>query len=162
LLGNVSGPRCPQAARVITNAAITELAEKRKNAIDWFTIKITILVKTAWDYSMTESEFLMSVDRTLTVIETRLELAADVSELDVECTRSGSVLEIEFIESASKIIVNGQAPMQELWVAARSGGYHYKHEAGHWLNTRDGTELFSALSGMVSAQSGVELSLEEE
>jgi CyaY protein len=108
---------------------------------------------------MTESEFLAMAEATLDGIEAALERASAVSELDVECSRSGNVLEIEFIDSGSKIIVNSQAPMQEIWVAAKSGGFHYKCEDGHWMNTRDKSELYSALSKMVSEQGGVELDL---
>lgn len=103
---------------------------------------------------MTESEFLALAERTLSAIEAALERATDEDEVDVECSRSGNVLEIEFIDNGSKIIVNSQAPMQEIWVAARSGGFHYRHEGGRWLNTRDGSELFAALSRMVSEQGG--------
>lgn len=110
---------------------------------------------------MTESEFLALADRTLNVIEAALEKAGDTSELDVECSRSGNVLEIEFIDNGSKIIVNSQAPMQEIWVAAKSGGFHYKRDAAHWVNTRDGSELFAALSQMASAQAGVRLELKD-
>ena len=73
---------------------------------------------------MTESELLALADFTLNAIESALEEATDASDLDVECSRSGNVLEIECISSATKIIVNSQAPMQELWLAAKSGGYH--------------------------------------
>lgn len=109
---------------------------------------------------MTESEFLALADRTLNVIEAALEKAGDTSDLDVECSRSGNVLEIEFIDNGSKIIINSQAPMQEIWVAAKSGGFHFKRDAGYWVNTRDGSELFAALSQMVSGQSGVALVLQ--
>ncbi len=107
---------------------------------------------------MTESEFLVLADRTLSVIAAALEQAADTGELDVECDRSGNVLDIEF-DTSSKIIVNSQAPMQEIWVAAKSGGFHYKREAGQWINTRDGSELFASLSKMVSEQAGTALVL---
>ncbi len=110
---------------------------------------------------MTETEFLTLADRTLTVIEAALERAGDASGLDVECSRSGNVLEIEFIDNGSKIIVNSQAPMQEIWVAAKFGGFHFKRDAGRWVNTRDGFELFAALSQMVSAQGGVALEIKE-
>ena len=110
---------------------------------------------------MTESEFLALADRTLNAIEAALERGSDTSDLDVECSRSGNVLEIEFIDNGSKIIVNSQAPMQEIWVAAKSGGFHFKREAGHWVNTRDGSELFAALSQMVSGQSGVAMVLQD-
>ena len=103
---------------------------------------------------MTESEFLALAEQALGAIEASLEQVSDSGDLDVECSRSGNVLEIEFIDNGSKIIVNSQAPMQEMWVAAKSGGFHYKRENGRWVNTRDGSELFAALSGMVSEQGG--------
>ncbi|MEO8408746.1 MAG: iron donor protein CyaY [Oxalobacteraceae bacterium] len=109
---------------------------------------------------MTESEFLALADATLSAIETALESAALECELDVECSRSGNVLEIEFIDNGSKIIINSQAPMQQMWVAAKSGGFHYKHEKNaRWINTRDGSELNAALSRMVGEQGGVEVTL---
>ncbi|HZW21880.1 iron donor protein CyaY [Noviherbaspirillum sp.] len=108
---------------------------------------------------MTETEFLALADQTLGAIEAALERAANDSDLDVECSRSGNVLEIEFVDNGSKIIVNSQAPMQEIWVAARSGGFHYKRINDQWLNTRDQSELFAALSRMVAEQGGVAVSL---
>ncbi|KIF80305.1 iron donor protein CyaY [Noviherbaspirillum autotrophicum] len=104
---------------------------------------------------MTESEFLALAEQTLSTIETALERASEDSDLDVECSRSGNVLEIEFVDNGSKIIVNSQAPMQEMWVAAKSGGFHYRREADRWINTRDGSELYAALSTMASEQGGM-------
>jgi len=109
---------------------------------------------------MTESEFLALADRTLGTIEAALERAAIACDVDIECTRSGNVLEIEFIDSESKIIVNSQAPMQEMWVAAKSGGFHYKYDDGRWINTRDQSELFDSLSEFASRQGGVALTLD--
>jgi CyaY protein len=109
---------------------------------------------------MTESEFLALAEATLDRVEAGLERAAADSDLDVECSRTGNVLQIEFVDNGSKIIVNSQAPMQEMWVAARSGGFHYRREGGRWVNTRDQSELFAALSRMVSEQGGVELRLD--
>ena len=111
---------------------------------------------------MTETEFLNLVDVTMRAIENQLEQATDNGDTDVECSRSGNVLEIEFIENGSKIIINSQAPMQELWVAARSGGFHYARRDGAWVNTRDGSELFVALSQIVSAQGNMEVFLRAE
>jgi CyaY protein len=108
---------------------------------------------------MTESEFLEMAEATMDRIEAALERASGESDLDVECSRSGNVLEIEFIDNGSKIIINSQAPMQEIWVAAKSGGFHYKRDSERWINTRDQSELFAALSRMVSEQAGVELVL---
>jgi CyaY protein len=108
---------------------------------------------------MTESEFLNLAEQALNGIENSLETAAQTSDLDVECSRSGNVLQIECIESGSKIIINSQAPMQEIWVAARSGGFHYKYDGSIWRNTRDGSELFAVLSAIVSEQAGVQVTL---
>ena len=95
---------------------------------------------------MSETEFLDLAETTLNTIESAMDRLNDEDLLDVECKRSGNVLEIEFIDNGSKIIVNSQAPMQELWVAAKSGGFHYKRVGADWINTRDGSELFAALS----------------
>lgn len=103
---------------------------------------------------MTESEYLVLAEAVLNVIEIRLENIADTSDVDIECTRSGNVLEIEFIDTDSKIIVNTQAPMQEIWMAARSGGFHYRFNGQQWLDTRDGSELYAALSKVASLQAG--------
>ena len=108
---------------------------------------------------MTETEFLDLAETTLTEIERKLENAADGANLDIECSRAGNVLEIELIDANSKIIVNSQAPMQEIWVAARSGGFHYKRGDDRWLDTRSGEELFAALERLVAEQSGCAIRL---
>ncbi len=108
---------------------------------------------------MSETEFLDLAESTLNTIEAAMDRLNDEDVIDVECKRSGNVLEIEFIDNGTKIIVNSQAPMQELWVAAKAGGYHYKRVDGQWINTRDGSELFAALSSLASAQGGATISL---
>jgi len=110
---------------------------------------------------MSESEFLELAEATLSAIETGLDRAAEQGDLDVECSRSGNVLDIEFVENGTHIIVNSQAPMQEMWLAAKAGGFHYKREGGQWRNTRDGSELFTALSQMATAQAGCTVNLSE-
>ncbi len=108
---------------------------------------------------MSEKEFLDLAETTLNTIEEAMDRLNDEDVIDVECKRSGNVLEIEFIDNGSKIIVNSQAPMQELWVAAKSGGFHYKRVDGAWINTHDGSELFAALSELASAQGGARVTL---
>ena len=108
---------------------------------------------------MTESEYLVLAEAVLNDIEIRLEHIADSSDVDIECSRSGNVLEIEFIDTDSKISVNTQAPMQEIWMAARSGGFHYRFNGQQWLDTRDGSELYAALSKVASLQAGSTITL---
>ena len=82
---------------------------------------------------MNESEFNGLADKMLDRIERALEHCG----ADLDCSRVGDgVLEIEF-EDASKIIVNRHLAAQELWVAARSGGYHFRWDGESWRNTRD-------------------------
>jgi CyaY protein len=103
---------------------------------------------------MTETEFMTIAGRVLDQVEAAFERAGETADVDVECSRSGNVLEIEFVDQGSKIIVNTQAPMQEIWVAARAGGFHYRLNEGRWLDTREGTELYAALSSLASGQTG--------
>lgn len=99
---------------------------------------------------MTETEFATSASAVLTQIEEQL----DGFDIDTDFERKGDgILEIEF-DNGSKIIVNLQAPMQEIWVAAKSGGYHFKFDGNAWRDTRAGTELFAALSEYASQQAG--------
>ncbi len=108
---------------------------------------------------MTETEFLDLAEAVLDHIEAAIEEAGEAADVDVECSRSGNVLEIEFVDTGSKIIVNTQAPMKEIWVAARAGGFHYRLVDGQWRDTRDGSELYEALSRLASAQGGAALAL---
>jgi CyaY protein len=112
---------------------------------------------------MSESEFLAAAEATLDAIEIGMERAGDAADVDLECSRSGNVLEIEFIDQGSKIIVNTQAAMKEIWVAARAGGFHYRMADDQlWKDTRDGSELFAALSRLASAQAGAILHLRQD
>lgn len=104
---------------------------------------------------MTEQEFLKHLDRILA----RIEDAIDGCDVDVESSRSGNVLELEF-DDGSKIVINGQTPMREIWVASRSGGHHFRHDDGRWVDTRSGDELFTSLSRWVSAQGGSPVQLD--
>jgi CyaY protein len=108
---------------------------------------------------MSETEFLDLAESTLDAIESALDRLNDEDVVDVECKRSGNVLEIEFIDNGSKIIVNSQAPLQEMWVAARAGGYHYKRVGDEWRNTRDDTEFYASLSKLASEQGGTSVTI---
>ena len=113
------------------------------------------LLKNLPEFSMSESEFLALAEAVLDAIEIGMERAGEAANVDLECSRSGNVLEIEFIDQGSKIIVNTQAAMKEIWVAARAGGFHYRMADDQlWKDTRDGSELFAALSRLASAQAG--------
>ncbi|MFH6974804.1 iron donor protein CyaY [Neisseria sp. 23W00296] len=98
---------------------------------------------------MTESEFLQHSDALFAYIEDEI----DGSGLDFDCQRAGNVLTIE-ADDGTQVIVNRHTPNQELWIAAKSGGYHFAEQNGRWLATRDGQEFFAVLSEVLSAACG--------
>lgn len=73
--------------------------------------------------------------------------------VDIDAHRTGGLLEMTF-PGGSKVVVNTQPPLHELWLAARSGGFHYKFVDGVWRDTRDGRDFFEALSACASEQAG--------
>ena len=99
---------------------------------------------------MNDSEFNTLADAALSRIETGLD-ACD-ADLDFAMVSAG-VLEIEFADR-SKIIVNRHGAAKEMWVAARSGGFHFRWDGDVWRDTRDGGELLAEFSSLVSAQCG--------
>ncbi len=106
---------------------------------------------------MTESEFNQRVDDILV----RVEDAVDASEADIDYETAGGILTLSF-EDGSKLIVNRQTPVRQIWVATRAGGFHYNYDAARdaWVRDSDGEELFATLSAQCTAQAGeaVELS----
>ena len=104
---------------------------------------------------MSDSEYLTRAEAVLAAVERSL----DDTDADVEFERSGNVLTLEF-ENGTKIIVNLQPPMQEIWIAAKSGGYHFRFVDGEWRDTRNGTEFYSALSEYATQQAGEPVRIE--
>jgi CyaY protein len=107
---------------------------------------------------MTETQFLHIVEETLAAIEAACETASEESGVEIDCSRAGHVLNLEF-EDGGKVVINAQAPMQQLWLAARSGALHFAYSDGRWLDTRGGTEFFDALSRAVTEQAGTDIRL---
>jgi len=110
---------------------------------------------------MTETEFLTLSAAVLTRIEEAIENAAAAADADIDIERkAGGILELEF-DNGSKVVVNSQVPMRQIWVAAKSGGFHFEAAAagGGWRDTRSGEDLFATLSKVVSDQSGIALRL---
>jgi len=97
---------------------------------------------------MNESDFEAQAGRALQTLEQALE----TEEIDFELKGDG-VLELEFDDGA-KIIVNRHTAAREIWVAARSGGFHFRWDGAAWRDTRNATELFAALAELISAQLG--------
>jgi CyaY protein len=95
-------------------------------------------------------------NRLLARVEQVCDRWLETDHIDIDTHRSGGLLEMT-LPDQSKIIVNTQPPLQEIWLAARAGGYHFKWVDGQWEDTRDGQEFYAKLSRLGSAQSGVNL-----
>jgi len=99
---------------------------------------------------MEETSFTAAAEQALERIERALEESGVDADTEL---KEGGVLEIEFADG-SRMIVNRHGAAREIWVAAKSGGFHFRWDGSAWRDTRDGAELFASLSRLVSAQSG--------
>ena len=104
---------------------------------------------------MTDSEFETLAGNALAALERAFEVA--LPEADIQ-TKGTGVLEIEF-EDGSKMVINRHAAAREIWVAAASGGFHFRHDGAAWRDTRDGSELFAAVSRLATRQGGMPVTL---
>ena len=96
-----------------------------------------------------ESDFHERVDDVLAAIENALESV----DADVDSEINAGILTLEFA-NRSKVIVNRQTPNREIWVAAKSGGFHFHFDGAVWRDTRTNESLEALLSRVVSEQSG--------
>ncbi|MEY4906852.1 MAG: iron donor protein CyaY [Pseudomonadota bacterium] len=107
---------------------------------------------------LTDAEYTRRAHAALAAIEATIDRWLDDDVIDIDTHRTGGLLELSFPDG-SKIILNTQPPLQELWMAARAGGFHYRWVNGAWRDGRSGDELFAALSVQASAQGGLALVL---
>jgi CyaY protein len=103
--------------------------------------------------TLTDAEYHRLAGATLSRIESTLDAWLQDDVIDIDAQRTGGLLEMSF-PSGSKIVVNTQPPLHEIWLAARAGGYHFKHVDGQWRDTKDGVEFFARLSIEASTQAG--------
>jgi CyaY protein len=104
---------------------------------------------------MTDLEYSDRAEALLRAVELHCDRINDETEADIDNQRVGGMITLIF-SNRSQIIINLQKPLQEVWIAARAGGFHYKFNQV-WCNTRDGSEFFAELSRYASEQSGIAL-----
>jgi len=106
---------------------------------------------------MNESEFQEIAEQTIEDIQDVI----DNSGADIDYDEIGGVLTLEF-EDGSKIIFSKQGAMNQLWMAAKSGGFHFNfNEDGElWVcDSGDNEELYAMLSRLASEQAGEAINL---
>ena len=102
---------------------------------------------------LSQSQYLDLAEQAMRAVEN----AADAADLDSR--RDGSVLNLE-LDNGEQVIINLQAPVQELWLASKSGAYHFRCNRGRWIDTREGLAFGELLRRAVSEQGGPQLELD--
>ncbi len=102
---------------------------------------------------LSDNEYQRLTRELLSRIEATCDRWLQQDVIDIDTQRTGGLLELS-LPNGSKLIVNTQPPLQEVWLAARGGGFHFRHVDGRWLDTRDGGEFLAVLSRHASLQAG--------
>ena len=105
---------------------------------------------------MTDLEFLDRAEQLLKAVELTCDHLNDESDADIDNQRVGGMITLTF-PNRSQIVINLQKPLHEVWLATRSGGYHYRFDGQQWSDTKGNGEFFERLSQDASTQSGVSL-----
>ncbi len=103
--------------------------------------------------SLTDPDYHREATAVLAAVEAHVDRWLQDDVIDIDSQRTGGLLELEFPDK-SKIVLNLQPPLHELWLASRAGGYHFKWQGGRWRDTRDASDFFAVLSREASAQAG--------
>jgi CyaY protein len=104
-------------------------------------------------HTLTDSEYHALSAALLAGIEAQVDRWLQDDVVDIDAARTGGLLELS-LPGGSKIVINTQPPLHEIWLAARAGGYHFRHVDGQWRDTKDAREFYDRLSECASAQAG--------
>lgn len=102
---------------------------------------------------MTDTEFMDRAEALLGSIESCCDRINEETDADIDSQRVGGMVTLVF-RNGSQIIVNLQKPLHEVWMAAKSGGYHYKFDGARWADTKGQGEFFANLTRYASEQAG--------
>lgn len=108
------------------------------------------------------TNYLNAAERVLYSIEVCCDEINELTDADIDNIRNGDALTLNF-PNGTQIIVNLQKPIEEIWVAAQAGGYHFTlNEQKAWQERREGLELYGALTRFASEQAGMVLTFKEQ
>jgi CyaY protein len=102
---------------------------------------------------MTDLEYQDRAEALLRAIELACDRINEDSDADIDNQRVGGMITLSF-RNRSQIVINLQKPLHEVWLAARAGGFHYKHDGRAWMDTKGNGEFFENLSRCASEQAG--------
>ena len=107
---------------------------------------------------LSDADFHAKASAVLARVEAVTDALLEADVVDIDARRTGGMLELS-LPNGSKLVLNTQPPLHEIWLAARAGGYHFKWaDDGCWRDTRSGVEFFALLSARASEQAGQALS----
>jgi CyaY protein len=102
---------------------------------------------------MTDLEYLDHAEAVLRSVEACCDRLNDATDADIDAQRVGGMVTLVF-ENRSQIVVNLQKPLHEIWLAARSGGFHYRFDGVRWMDTKGNGEFFEHLTRCATEQAG--------
>src|ERR1700738_5287879 len=105
-----------------------------------------------------DTAFIASADATLAAIGAAPDVALDESDADVDWSLTDGILEID-CGANGKLIVNRHVANREIWVAARSGGFHFRAHDGRWRDTRSAQDLAATLTRLLHEQAALDIDL---
>ncbi|OSZ62850.1 iron donor protein CyaY [Hydrogenophaga sp. IBVHS2] len=106
---------------------------------------------------MTDTEYQDRAEALLKAVELACDRLNDDTDADIDNQRVGGMITLTF-RNRSQIIINLQKPLQEVWLAAKAGGFHYRHDGTAWMDTKGHGEFFANLTRHASEQAGQPLS----
>lgn len=153
--GSLSGPFWPHALSSISVARV-----KTGMARPWRLSAPTLpaLFDSTMRRSMTDSDYHARADDLLRRLEVQMDdwLQADV--IDIDAQRTGGLLELCF-PNGSKIVINKQPPLHEIWLASRAGGFHFGWDGATWRDSKSGEAFEAVFGAQASGQAGRVLAL---
>ena len=145
------GPFCPQPE--ISMEAHNSVATHTLRA--WALTRIICFIPMV-QIVMTDLEFLDHAEQLLKAVELACDDMNDNSDADIDNQRVGGMITLVF-GNRSQIIINLQKPLHEVWLAAKSGGYHFRFDGSQWMDTKGQGEFFERLTQDACAQTSLAL-----
>lgn len=102
---------------------------------------------------MTDLDYQNHAEALLRRVELACDRINDDTDADIDNQRVGGMITLTF-PNRSQIVINLQKPLHEVWMAARAGGFHYRHDGRQWLDTKTGGEFFADLARHATDQAG--------
>ena len=109
--------------------------------------------------ALSDAEYHAQAMALLSSIELQIDRWLQGDVVDIDTARTGGLLELS-LPNGSKLVINTQPPLQEIWLAARRGGFHFRHLEGRWRDTKTDQEFYAVLSECASEQAGRPLRFE--